>query len=272
MSVTISGLHIYPLKAGTAVDLTKSRVDSLGLAGDRRWMLVGEDMVYMGQRKTPKMAVLKSQIIADGLKVSAPGMGDLFVNKTVHARHTVQLHKETIRRVADLGDEAAGWFSEFMETPCRLVYMDEICKRPLVFVPGKPGEHLGFADALPLLILSEASLVGLNDRLAEPVTMRRFRPNIVVRDCAAHEEDRWRLIRIGDVSFRGEIPCNRCVVTTVNQQTAEKDLDGEPLKTLTAYRKTEKGKVNFGMTFVPLNQGVIRIGDAVEVLESESAD
>ena len=268
MSVTISGLHIYPLKATSVIDLPKARVDHLGLAGDRRWMLIGEDKVYMGQRKTPKMAVIKTQIIADGLKVSAPGMGDLFVTKTPHKRHTVQLHKETIHEAADLGDEAADWFSDFMETPCRLVYMDDACKRPLVFVPGQPGEHLGFADALPLLLLSEASLEGLNDRLAEPVTMRRFRPNIVVTGCAAHEEDRWRLIRIGPVTFRGEIPCNRCVVTTVNQQTAEKDPDGEPLKTLTSYRKTDQGKVNFGMTFVPLNQGAIHTGDSVEVLET----
>jgi uncharacterized protein YcbX len=54
------------------------------------------------------------------------------------------------------------------------------------------------------------------------------------------------------------------VVTTIDKQTLERNK--EPLKTLAAYRK-QKGGAMFGMNAIPLNEGEIKVGMNLEVLE-----
>ena len=92
--------------------------------------------------------------------------------------------------------------------------------------------------------------------------MRRFRPNLVVDGEVAYAEEGWKRIRIGEVEFELFKPCVRCVMTTVDLQTAEKSPLQEPLKTLAKTRKAI-----FGMNMIALNSGVLRLGDAVNVLE-----
>ena len=92
--------------------------------------------------------------------------------------------------------------------------------------------------------------------------MRRFRPNLVIDGEAAYAEEGWQRIRIGEVEFELFKPCTRCVMTTVDLQTAEKSPQQEPLRTLAKTRKAI-----FGMNMIALNSGVLRLGDAVNVLE-----
>ena len=94
--------------------------------------------------------------------------------------------------------------------------------------------------------------------------MNRFRPNIVVKDCEPFAEDTWKRIRIGDVEMALVKPCPRCEVTTIDKETLERNK--EPLKTLGKYRK-QKGGAMFGMNVIPLNEGEIKVGMSVEVLE-----
>ncbi|MBK8420616.1 MOSC domain-containing protein [Candidatus Villigracilis saccharophilus] len=94
--------------------------------------------------------------------------------------------------------------------------------------------------------------------------MNRFRPNIVVKGCEPFAEDTWKRIRIGDVEMALVKPCPRCVVTTIDKETLEKSK--EPLKTLAAYRNQEDGAM-FGMNVIPLNEGDIKVGMSVEILE-----
>jgi uncharacterized protein YcbX len=114
------------------------------------------------------------------------------------------------------------------------------------------------------LIISEASLQDLNSRLDSPLPMNRFRPNIVVKDCDPFAEDTWKHIRIGDVEMALVKPCPRCEVTTIDKETLERNK--EPLKTLGKYRK-QKGGAMFGMNVIPLNEGEIKVGMRVEILE-----
>ena len=76
---------------------------------------------------------------------------------------------------------------------------------------------VAFHDDSPILIISESSLEELNRRLADPLPMNRFRPNIVVRDATPFDEDGWQRIAIGDAVFRAIKACERCVITTVDQ-------------------------------------------------------
>ena len=136
--------------------------------------------------------------------------------------------------------------------------------RPVNPAYGRPGDHVSFADGYPALLASEASLADLNSRLAAPVPMNRFRPNLVVDGTEAFAEDGWSRIRIGEVVFRVVKPCDRCVVTTIDQKTGK--AGKEPLRTLSRYRKKD-GKVYFAQNLIPDAPGTLRRGDPVEVLE-----
>jgi uncharacterized protein len=123
----------------------------------------------------------------------------------------------------------------------------------------QPGDIVSFADGYPLLLISEASLADLNQRLETPLEMRRFRPNLVISGCEPYAEDRLRTLRIGGVSFRAVKRCERCMVTTVDPDTAERGR--EPLRTLARYR-LEEGKVWFGMNLIHDGPGRLSLGDA----------
>ena len=127
------------------------------------------------------------------------------------------------------------------------------------------------SDGFPYLILSQASLDDLNERIAPSgspdggvtIPMDRFRPNLVIAGGDAFQEDGWKEIGIGDVRFQLVKPCARCVVTTTDQRTGERGK--EPLRTLATYRRDGE-KVLFGMNAMGSVSGMIRVGDEVTVL------
>ena len=118
----------------------------------------------------------------------------------------------------------------------------------------------------PILLILEASLEDLNARLENPVSMRNFRPNIVVKGCDSFEEDIWKRIKIGECEFRVVQKCERCVFTTIDPDTLEKNKKAEPLRTLANYRRTSGNDVAFGVHMIPEKLGTIRLGDQVEVI------
>jgi hypothetical protein len=132
------------------------------------------------------------------------------------------------------------------------------------------GDEVAFADAYPLMVISQAALDALNARLAAPVPMARFRPNLVIGASAAHVEDGWTRVRIGDIEFQAVKPCTRCVFTTIDPATMTRDAHGEPLRTLATYRRAPPGAavsgITFGMNLIPRGTGTIRRGDAVVAL------
>jgi uncharacterized protein YcbX len=170
----------------------------------------------------------------------------------------------------DCGDPVAGWLSEALGCRCRLVRIGSEFRRPVLKSVARPGDIVTFADSVPFLVISEASLANLNDRLAErgeePVPMNRFRPNLVVRGCAAFAEDEWPRFRIGGVTFRAAGPCGRCVVTTTDQETATRGL--EPLRMLATFRRdaVDPTNVNFGQNVIHEGTGSVGIGDEVATL------
>jgi hypothetical protein len=140
-------------------------------------------------------------------------------------------------------------------------------RRPVEPAYAGPDDRAAFSDAYPILLLSRESLDDLNARLAERgvgrATVRRFRPNVLVeRTSGAYAEDGWGAIAVGEAAMRVVKPCARCVLTTVDPETAEPSARGEPLRTLATYR-TRGGKVLFAQNALVERGGAIRVGDEV---------
>ena len=129
----------------------------------------------------------------------------------------------------DMGAVAAQWFSDFLGRKLRLVRFDPEHRRlsSLQWTAGVEAPNQ-FSDGFPLLVISEASLDGLNARLAAAghgaVGIERFRPNIVLAGLQAHDEDRLEVIRIAaaeEVQLRPVKPCPRCPIPNIDPATGE---------------------------------------------------
>ena len=125
-------------------------------------------------------------------------------------------------------------------------------------------EVVSFADGYPCLLIGQSSLDGLNEKLADPIRMDRFRPNFVFTGGEPHIEDSFKTFHIGQVLFSAVKPCARCVLITIDQQTGEKGQ--EPLRTLASYRTVGK-KIMFGQNLLHQQLGIIRVGDEVKVVD-----
>lgn len=260
----LSGLYLYPIKSSAPLETQAARVEPRGLQYDRRWMVVDAEDRFLTGRQLPRLTLVRAQPGSDGLSLNAPGMPSLQV-PFPQTEATVSVNAWKNEVAAKPTGVADAWLSEFLQQSVRLVHMDAGVTRPMTDSQSRPGDEVSFADAFPLLLISRAALDDLNARLAKPVSMLQFRPNLVVDGAPAHAEDGWKRIRIGEVEFEVAKACTRCVFTTVDPARGERDPDGEPLRTLIGYRRTAEG-VTFGQNLIPRSSGSVRVGDAVEVL------
>lgn len=266
--ITLSGLYFYPVKSFAGISLERAPVEERGIRYDRHWMAVGPDGDFLTQRQFPKMALIHTGIGPGCLRLEAPGMPPLELQLPDPTAELVEVQVWGDRCLAgSMDDQAAEWLSSYLEVPCRLVFLPAESRRQVDLEYAREGEQVGFADGFPFLLISEASMQDLNGRLEQTLPMNRFRPNLVVAGCEPYAEDRWRRIRIGDISFRLVKPCSRCVIPTIDQTSAEKG--SEPLATLSRYRR-QGNKVYFGQNLLHDGVGELRAGMSVEVLESDS--
>ena len=261
----LANIYLHPIKSSAPLAVGVATVEARGLQHDRRWMVVDADGRFLTGRQLPRLTLLRATPGPGGLSLDAPGMPSLHVPfPQGDATVQVSVWKSGVAaRPAHASADA--WLGEFLQRPARLVHMDAGVVRPMIDAGAHAGDEVSFADAFPLLLVSQAALDGLNARLAKPVSMLQFRPNLVVDGVAAHAEDGWKRIRIGEVEFDVAKPCTRCIFTTVDPTRGERDPDGEPLRTLIGYRRTPDG-VTFGQNLIPRSLGTLQAGDAVEVL------
>jgi len=264
--IVLSGLFFYPVKSLTGLGLERAPVDERGIRYDRHWMLVDGQGRFLSQRELPAMTRIKTQLAPGVLRLKAPGMPDLDLDLDGERgkRLDVQVWRDSCQAYFE-GASAANWLSQYLEVDCRLVSMPRQTLRPVDQRYAEPRDQVGFADGFPFLLISQASLDDLNSRLDAPLPMRRFRPNLVVAGCESYAEDRWKRIRIGGISFRVAKPCSRCVITTIDPDTALKGQ--EPLRTLGGYRR-EGNQVYFGQNLIHDQPGELHTGMPVEILES----
>jgi uncharacterized protein len=262
--LTLTGIYIYPIKSAAGIALETAQVDSQGFQYDRRWMVVDQKGKFMTQRQFPRMALIRVRQSKEQLIIEAPAQKPLLIPLVLPSpqRISVQVWSDTCDAIP-LGEEVAQWFSEFLETSCQLVYMPEDVLRPVKSRYQLNNEQVSFADGFPFLLISDASLADLNQRLEQPIPMNRFRPNLVVSGCEAFAEDSWQSIRIGSIAFRVVKPCDRCVITTVDQDQGIRGQ--EPLYTLAQYRRWD-GKIWFGQNLIQEQLGMLKVGDSVEMI------
>ena len=213
------------------------------------------------------MVLIRPEIQGEMLRLNAPGQ----------APHEIPLMPRSgiATEVSIFGEQCEAWeasadsgywFSQFLESPCRPVFMPDSSRRDVDPDFAKNSARTSFTDGFPFLLIGIASLEDLNQRLEEPVEMRRFRPNLVISGSEAFEEDRMKRIQIGEISFQVAKPCGRCRVTTVDPDRGE--FSGkDPLKTLAGFRR-QNGEALFGQNLIHEQQGRIRVGDSLKILEN----
>lgn len=247
-----------------------------GLQYDRRWMLVDEQGLFVSQREIAELALLGTAIEPPFLVVFSRK------NPALRVEIPLEPQPESLQVIETqvwddycdalvLPDAINRWFSDVLGHPLRLVYMPDSTRRLTDGRYTAEDQVVSFADGFPFLLIGQASLDDLNNRLAQPLPMNRFRPNFVVSGSASFEEDNWGDFRIGATHFRGVKPCARCIIPTTDQDTARRA--AEPLKTLATYRQ-ENHKILFGQNVVWVGKKeneIVSAGDPVEVLSTAKA-
>ena len=280
----IERLFVYPIKSCAGVEVPEAVLTETGLDLDRAWMVVDKDGEFVSQRELPRMALIRPQLRSEDVVLRAPGMLALHLKiDTVEEPTRVKVWNDEVKAY-DMGDLAAQWFSDFLapddvasrsgKPAYRLVRFDPEQQRlsSMQWTGGLAAQNQ-FSDGFPLLVTSSASLDGLNQRLHQsgtlPVTMGRFRPNIVLSGLGEHDEDRLDGIHIttgeGVAQLRPVKPCARCPIPNIDPQTATSSpAVGDMLQT---YRQDARvnGAVTFGMNAIVIDgiDHMLRVGQPV---------
>ncbi len=267
----LAALHVYPIKSCRGMALEEVRLGPRGFEFDREWMLVDASGRFVTQRQLPRLAMISTALTAAHLVVEAPQHGRREIPREPlravdpTAPRPVQIWKDTCLGL-DEGDEVADWFSSFLGQSLRLVRFapDQRRLSNRAWTGDLEAEN-AFSDGYPILVISEASLADLNQRLGgTPLPMNRFRPNLVLGGVEPYFEDHCGTLHFADVELRIVKPCERRRITTTDQATAE--VGQEPLATLATYRRDARLQgVVFGQNAV-VARGVghtLRVGQEV---------
>lgn len=250
MTVTVAGLFRYPLKSGRRVELFEAEIVETGIVGDREYMVIEPDGTLVSQREVNELALLESQEVIAACEAT----GDLVPAKVFSWNGLGE----------DQGDTVATILSRRLGRDVRVVRFPRNHRR----ATGRGGGSTMYADGYPLLVASTRSLAEVNSWLDEPVPMERFRPSIVLDGLdEPFIEDDIASLTIGEVHIDMVKLCGRCVMTTIDQESADKGR--EPLRTLGKRRVLPQfgggREIMFAVNAVPRSSGTIRLGDEVQV-------
>jgi uncharacterized protein YcbX len=281
LHATIEQLWVYPVKSCAGISVPDAELTDTGLLYDRAWMVVDSAGEFVSQRDLPRMALIQPSFKLGQLVLRAPGMLALHLAlDAAEGPAKVRVWDDEVM-ACDMGDLAAQWFSDFLgsEAPAplkrlRLARFDPEVKRACdaAWTAGREA-FTQFSDGFSLLVTSQASLDALNARLVEaghaPVTMARFRPNIVLGGVAPHDEDRvgtWSIATEGaSVRLENAKPCGRCPIPNIDPATAIPSPEvGDTLQTYRQDRRL-RGAITFGMNAIVVEGDglMLRVGQAV---------
>lgn len=262
----LSEIWIYPIKSLGGISVHSASVKKKGLQYDRRWMLIDHQGVALTQRSIPEMALFKLRLEEEGITIDYRESGQTISSIVLETGlsptgpgTTASVWDDQVQ-VHEVNAGISDWFSSHLKISCRLVVFPEKNPRPVDPRYSISNNHVSLADAYPFLIIGQKSLDDLNEKLLEPVPMNRFRPNFVFTGGAPFMEDTWRDVSIGSLRFVAVKRSDRCVLTTVNQESGVKG--PEPLKTLSTYRKVNN-KVYFGKNMVGMDEGAVAVGNSI---------
>ncbi|KAH7123475.1 MOSC domain-containing protein [Dactylonectria estremocensis] len=278
----IVSLRVYPVKSCRGFEVKSAQLLRTGLDLDRNWMFISaETREFITIRTNSKMTLIRTafNVDTDTLTIS---IKDQKIEIPAHPS-TEWLQSNTQLKTAGIWSEQTdAWeyptsltqpFADFLAADVRLVYKGP---KPRVLRGCGAPKLLGrteatkFADMMPVLVGSMASIRELNERLThageDEIEIERFRPNIIIRGGEPWHEDGWKTLRIsdGDGPLDLDVVCRclRCQVPNVNPETAEKH-PRQPWNQLMKYRRIDPGlkfKPSFGMLCVPRAEGLVEVG------------
>lgn len=268
----ISGLFIYPFKSARGIALPQARIEAMGLAGDRRMMLVDPSGHFITQRELPELARLSALPGAAYLTLRFDDGPEMMVAPPQPDNRMDVAIWRSIVSAAVAHDSVNDKLSDLFGRPVKLVFIDGDSRRDASPEWAGEGSPMGFADGYQILVTTTGSLRALNEDMARhgegSVDMDRFRPNIVVDCDEPWAEDTWTGIEIGGLRFDFVKPCPRCIMTTQDQETGSRD-GANPMPAMGRIRMSADRRVPgvlFGWNAVPRGEGVVRVGDVVTVL------
>lgn len=249
--LSLAALHLYPVKSCRGIAVAEATVTDAGLEHDREWMVATPEGRFVTQRECPRLATVQVELNAGALTLAAEGGGKVEVPLGFRGNMVdVTVWRDRCRAL-DQGDEIARWLSEWLGRPLRLVRFDRSQRRlsDSAWTGGVEAANR-FSDGFALLAISRASLAALNSRLAVPLAMNRFRPNLELDGLPPYGEDELEDLVAGELRLRRVKPCTRCAITTTDQATGTVD-GAEPLRTLKTYRWDPQLRgVTFGQNLI----------------------
>jgi len=259
----IKDLFFYPIKSLRGLRTNELPIDKQGPRLDRQWLIVDKENRFLTQRTMPHLAKIGVRMMEDlEIELSRQDIGacDFALGEREGDEFQVQIWKDVVPAF-EVSSEVSAWLSEAVAQKVRLVRLSDGAKR--TFSEKFPEQTVRFVDGKPLLVVSTASMKGLEDRMRAPISVSRFRPNIVIDQVLPHAEDNWNGFKVGSMEFKSVAPCSRCKVTTVHPLTGE--MGEEPLKTLGTYRRQDKG-IMFGQYYANMNTGRLKVGDSLTLV------
>lgn len=268
--IQVTHLFVYPIKSLGGFSLHTAEIIKTGFKHDRRWMLVDDNNLFLSQRSHPQMALLQTAETATGIQVFNKKDGAHSINIPFSTDNNEVIKVKVWDDICEaivVNNLCNEWFSDALQMNCKLVYMPDDTKRLVDKNYAGNNQITSFSDGYPLLMIGQSSLDNLNEKLLEPLPMNRFRPNIVFNGGHPHIEDEMAAFTINEIKLLGVKLCSRCVMTTINQQTALKG--NEPLTTLATYRM-KNNKIYFGQNVLQQQNGFISVGDEIKILKKAS--
>ncbi len=252
----LSQINIFPVKSLDGYSPASAIVEKRGLKHDRRWLITDTNGQFMTQRNNGKMALLRATIEDNVLIIreKAKESNDFKIPIiTEGGKLPVTVWNDTMQ-AALVSKEANEFLSDFLGKDVLLVKMPDATERRVDEKYNLGHDIVSFADGYPFLIIGEASMKDLNNRLDTPLSkgspmdsIRRFRTNFLFSGGQPYQEDGFKNFKIGDVDFIGVKNCARCVLPNRDPDTGTKGK--EPLKTLQEYRQNG-AKTLFGQNAV----------------------
>lgn len=266
VKTSLQALYLYPVKSCRGIPVDEMHIDRHGPRGDRQWMIVDEEGVFVTQREMAKLAQIETRLEGGSLELLVEGqsLGRTGDSADVHETRAVRVWKSDLTAHLEKASISQA-LSSFLGKTVFLVRHGSNSERPVIAGGEDRGAFTRFSDSFPVMMANRESLRDLNTRLKVPVGMDRFRPNFEVDLSEAFREDSIRSIETeSGFIFEFGRGCSRCVMINRDQKTGEAREGAEPLATLAGYRRKE-GKVYFGVHLLPRFEGVIRRGESLKL-------
>ncbi|WP_298853756.1 MOSC N-terminal beta barrel domain-containing protein [uncultured Ruegeria sp.] len=245
MSGMVSGLWRHPIKSHGRESLSQVTViPGQTMPGDRVWAVAHEVAKTDGSEwascsnfsrtaKAPKLAAISAEMLGERVTLSHPERPDL--NFAPDTEQEIFLN----------------WVKPLMPA-------DRAASARIVRVPGR---GMTDSDFPSVSLCNMASHRAIEQKLGQTLSTVRWRGNVWFEGLPLWDEFDWlgRDVRIGEAVFRVRERITRCMATTANPQTGERDVD--TLRALNSWDHQD-----FGVYAEVIQGGEIRINDEVQVL------